>query len=181
MGLRILLFSTSFRYTDDMELDDAVHTAILTLKEGSVILASWPFSSPLWWRYLMLVILQLFSFEGQISAKNIEIGIIGADKKFRQDYLFTYSLFSHYGFLLHALKWFFFSDSICFIIDITTHALFSRKWFGRAWGGREKKSAVHFLCRIWSGQKKRMNRNYSKGKMVDNYETGGVIVNLCRS
>ncbi|CAN1166310.1 Proteasome subunit alpha type-2-A [Linum perenne] len=44
------------RYTEDMELDDAVHTAILTLKEG---------------------------FEGQISAKNIEIGIIGADKKFR--------------------------------------------------------------------------------------------------
>ncbi|CAB4276749.1 unnamed protein product [Prunus armeniaca] len=45
------------RYTDDMELDDAVHTAILTLKEG---------------------------FEGQISGKNIEIGIIGTDKKFRQ-------------------------------------------------------------------------------------------------
>ncbi|KAJ6294466.1 hypothetical protein OIU76_022524 [Salix suchowensis] len=44
------------RYTDDMELDDAVHTAILTLKEG---------------------------FEGQISGKNIEIGIIGADKQFR--------------------------------------------------------------------------------------------------
>ncbi|KVH95782.1 Proteasome A-type subunit [Cynara cardunculus var. scolymus] len=44
------------RYTDDMELDDAVHTAILTLKEG---------------------------FEGQISGKNIEIGIIGADKTFR--------------------------------------------------------------------------------------------------
>ncbi|KAH1210959.1 Proteasome subunit alpha type-2-A [Glycine max] len=44
------------RYTDDMELDDAVHTAMLTLKEG---------------------------FEGQISGKNIEIGIIGADKKFR--------------------------------------------------------------------------------------------------
>ncbi|KAK7324305.1 hypothetical protein VNO77_27838 [Canavalia gladiata] len=44
------------RYTDDMELDDAVHTAILTLKEG---------------------------FEGQISGKNIEIGIIGSDKKFR--------------------------------------------------------------------------------------------------
>ncbi|KAE8671781.1 Proteasome subunit alpha type-2 [Hibiscus syriacus] len=35
------------RYTDDMELDDAVHTAILTFKEG---------------------------FEGQISGKNIEIG-----------------------------------------------------------------------------------------------------------
>ncbi|PWA44602.1 proteasome subunit alpha type-2-A [Artemisia annua] len=44
------------RYTDDMELDDAVHTAILTLKEG---------------------------FEGQISSKNIEIGIISADKTFR--------------------------------------------------------------------------------------------------
>ncbi|KAK8551382.1 hypothetical protein V6N12_040025 [Hibiscus sabdariffa] len=44
------------RYTDDMELDDAVHTAILTLKEG---------------------------FEGQISGKNIEIGIIGTDKNFR--------------------------------------------------------------------------------------------------
>ncbi|KAF9594620.1 hypothetical protein IFM89_034242 [Coptis chinensis] len=44
------------RYTDDMELDDAVHTAILTLKEG---------------------------FEGQISSKNIEIGIIGNDKTFR--------------------------------------------------------------------------------------------------
>ncbi|CAL5392187.1 unnamed protein product [Camellia sinensis] len=46
----------SYRYTDDMELNDAVHTAILTLKEG---------------------------FEGQISEKNIEIGIIGTDKKFR--------------------------------------------------------------------------------------------------
>ncbi|KAK6785183.1 hypothetical protein RDI58_018638 [Solanum bulbocastanum] len=45
------------RYTEEMELDDAVHTAILTLKEG---------------------------FEGQISSKNIEIGIIGTDKVFRQ-------------------------------------------------------------------------------------------------
>ncbi|KAG6522430.1 hypothetical protein ZIOFF_019570 [Zingiber officinale] len=44
------------RYTEDMELDDAVHTAILTLKEG---------------------------FQGQISSKNIEIGIIGIDRKFR--------------------------------------------------------------------------------------------------
>ncbi|XP_028054684.1 proteasome subunit alpha type-2-B-like [Camellia sinensis] len=49
------------RYTDDMELDDAVHTTILTLKEG---------------------------FEGQIFEKNIEIGIIGTDKKFRQVILF---------------------------------------------------------------------------------------------
>ncbi|EFJ08572.1 hypothetical protein SELMODRAFT_177615 [Selaginella moellendorffii] len=44
------------RYTDDLELEDAVHTAILTLKEG---------------------------FEGQISGKNIEIGIVGSDQKFR--------------------------------------------------------------------------------------------------
>ncbi|CAI9260239.1 unnamed protein product [Lactuca saligna] len=44
------------RYTDDMELEDAIHTAILTLKEG---------------------------FEGQISGKNIEIGVIEADKTFR--------------------------------------------------------------------------------------------------
>ncbi|KAI7756616.1 hypothetical protein M8C21_021367 [Ambrosia artemisiifolia] len=41
------------RYTDDMELEDAIHTAILTLKEG---------------------------FEGQISGKNIEIGVIEADR-----------------------------------------------------------------------------------------------------
>ncbi|KAE8722936.1 Proteasome subunit alpha type-2 [Hibiscus syriacus] len=54
------------RYTDDMELDDAVHTAILTLKEG---------------------------FEGQISGKNIEIGIIGTDKKFRQAPASTLSSF----------------------------------------------------------------------------------------
>ncbi|OIW05334.1 hypothetical protein TanjilG_28799 [Lupinus angustifolius] len=53
---RYALTSMAVLYTDDMELDDAVHTAILTLKEG---------------------------FEGQISGKNIEIGIIGADKKFR--------------------------------------------------------------------------------------------------
>ncbi|GBG65319.1 hypothetical protein CBR_g50356 [Chara braunii] len=44
------------RYTEDMELEDAVHTAILTLKEG---------------------------FEGQISGSNIEIGIVGADHQFR--------------------------------------------------------------------------------------------------
>merc|ERR1711933_647613 len=60
------------RYNDEMELEDAVHTAILTLKEG---------------------------FEGQMNENNIEIGVIGGDdpkdaKKFRrltpaeiQDYL----------------------------------------------------------------------------------------------
>ncbi|XP_062215450.1 proteasome subunit alpha type-2-like [Phragmites australis] len=43
-------------YTEDMELDDAIHTAILTLKEG---------------------------YEGQISSNNIEIGIIRSDREFK--------------------------------------------------------------------------------------------------
>eukprot|EP01024_Parvocaulis_polyphysoides_P020312 TRINITY_DN19444_c0_g1_i1.p4 TRINITY_DN19444_c0_g1~~TRINITY_DN19444_c0_g1_i1.p4 ORF type:complete len:101 (-),score=19.59 TRINITY_DN19444_c0_g1_i1:81-383(-) len=55
------------RYSEDMELEDAIHTALLTLKEG---------------------------FEGEIKADNVEVGIVGEDKKFRvltvaevQDYL----------------------------------------------------------------------------------------------
>lgn len=44
------------RYADDMELEDAIHTAILTLKEG---------------------------FEGQVTETNIEIGVIGDDQKFK--------------------------------------------------------------------------------------------------
>ena len=44
------------RYSDDMELEDAIHTALLTLKEG---------------------------FEGQISASNIEVAIVGEDHKCR--------------------------------------------------------------------------------------------------
>jgi 20S proteasome subunit alpha 2 len=44
------------RYSDEMELEDAIHTAILTLKEG---------------------------FEGQISGSNIEIGVVGKDRQFR--------------------------------------------------------------------------------------------------
>lgn len=40
------------RYSEDLELDDAVHTAILTLKEG---------------------------FEGQMTADNIEVGICDAN------------------------------------------------------------------------------------------------------
>ena len=44
------------RYSEDMELEDAIHTAILTLKEG---------------------------FDGQISAENVEIGIVAEDRKFR--------------------------------------------------------------------------------------------------
>jgi len=45
------------RYNADMEIDDAIHTAILTLKEG---------------------------FEGQMTERNIEIGVLSArDGKFR--------------------------------------------------------------------------------------------------
>merc|ERR1712032_1459843 len=55
------------RYDNDVELEDAIHTAILTLKEG---------------------------FEEAITADNIEIGIVSDDRKFKvlsaaevQDYL----------------------------------------------------------------------------------------------
>lgn len=44
------------RYSDEVGIEDAVHTALLTLKEG---------------------------FEGQVCGSNIEVGIIGADRKFR--------------------------------------------------------------------------------------------------
>eukprot|EP01104_Vermistella_antarctica_P004620 TRINITY_DN1503_c0_g1_i1.p1 TRINITY_DN1503_c0_g1~~TRINITY_DN1503_c0_g1_i1.p1 ORF type:complete len:235 (+),score=65.90 TRINITY_DN1503_c0_g1_i1:132-836(+) len=44
------------RYKEDMDIEDAIHTAILTLKEG---------------------------FEGQMSEKNIEIGIVGKEGEFR--------------------------------------------------------------------------------------------------
>lgn len=44
------------RYSEDMELEDAIHTALLTLKEG---------------------------FEGQISGENIEVAVVGPDHKFR--------------------------------------------------------------------------------------------------
>jgi len=50
-----------------MELEDAIHTALLTLREG---------------------------FEGEMNGRNIEVGIIGKDRKFKlltpqqiQDYL----------------------------------------------------------------------------------------------
>lgn len=44
------------RYSEEIELEDAIHTAILTLKEG---------------------------FEGELTGHNIEVGIIGEDKTFR--------------------------------------------------------------------------------------------------
>lgn len=55
------------RWTSDMELEDAIHTALLTLREG---------------------------FEGEMTANNIEVGIVRKDGKFQvlspvqiQDYL----------------------------------------------------------------------------------------------
>lgn len=44
------------RYSADIELEDAIHTAILTLREG---------------------------FEGALTEKSIEIGVVGEDRKFR--------------------------------------------------------------------------------------------------
>jgi 20S proteasome subunit alpha 2 len=44
------------RYSEEMELEDAIHVAILTLKE---------------------------SFEGAVDENNIEIGIVGEDRKFK--------------------------------------------------------------------------------------------------
>ena len=70
------------RYTEDMELDDAIHTAILTLKEGWDVLPKTQFSLVLSVFYNPNISLY-HSFEGEISSKNIEIGEIGADKVFR--------------------------------------------------------------------------------------------------
>ena len=44
------------RYRADMELDDAIHTALLTMREG---------------------------FEGEMDEHNIELAVIGPDRKFR--------------------------------------------------------------------------------------------------
>ena len=44
------------RYSEEMELEDAIHTALLTLRDG---------------------------FEGEMTENNIEVGIIGEDRKFR--------------------------------------------------------------------------------------------------
>eukprot|EP00825_Cyclidium_porcatum_P046135 TRINITY_DN7184_c0_g1_i4.p1 TRINITY_DN7184_c0_g1~~TRINITY_DN7184_c0_g1_i4.p1 ORF type:complete len:142 (-),score=54.36 TRINITY_DN7184_c0_g1_i4:316-741(-) len=44
------------RYRTDMEIEDAIHTALLTLKEG---------------------------YEGQMNSTNIEVGVIGVDKQFK--------------------------------------------------------------------------------------------------
>lgn len=49
LSLPRLCSHTDFRYNDDLSLEDAIHTALLTLKEG---------------------------FEGQMTAETIEIGIV---------------------------------------------------------------------------------------------------------
>jgi 20S proteasome subunit alpha 2 len=55
-GIWSRLLTNKFRYNDDIELEDAIHTAILTLKEG---------------------------FEGEMTENNIEVGIVDSDKQFR--------------------------------------------------------------------------------------------------
>lgn len=44
------------RFNEEMELEDGIHTALLTLREG---------------------------FEGEMTENNIEVGVVGADRKFR--------------------------------------------------------------------------------------------------
>ncbi len=44
------------RYSEDLELEDAVHTALLTLREG---------------------------FEGEMTADNITVAVVGGDRVFR--------------------------------------------------------------------------------------------------
>ncbi len=52
-----LLFSPCVvRYNEEMELEDAIHAALLTLKEG---------------------------YEGKMDHSNIEVGIVGKDHSFR--------------------------------------------------------------------------------------------------
>ncbi|XP_062211430.1 proteasome subunit alpha type-2-like isoform X1 [Phragmites australis] len=70
------------RYTEDMELDDVIHTAILALKEGYLtpimlfpLLLCSPVSS--------LTQFWTCRYEGQISSNNIEIGIIRSDREFK--------------------------------------------------------------------------------------------------
>ena len=90
------------RYNEEMELDDAVHTALLTLREGfegyglCCVLLPFPRSLPIWKRRnnmwgilapekqtLTHSSLLPSSSHREMNEHNIEIGIIGADRKFR--------------------------------------------------------------------------------------------------
>ncbi|KAI9919362.1 hypothetical protein PsorP6_017653 [Peronosclerospora sorghi] len=53
---RLRALVSNGRYHDDLEMEDAIHTALLTLREG---------------------------FEGEMDETNIEVGIIKDDKKFQ--------------------------------------------------------------------------------------------------
>ncbi|GJN40750.1 hypothetical protein PR202_gn00048 [Eleusine coracana subsp. coracana] len=69
------------RYTEDMELDDAIHTAILTLKEGYFALL--PSVVAILFVNIIANRVLDFRYEGQISSSNIEIGIIRSDHEFK--------------------------------------------------------------------------------------------------
>ena len=64
-----------------MELDDAIHTAILTLKEGYLI----PHFVALLLCLFQNILTEFWTcrYEGQISSNNIEIGIIQSDREFK--------------------------------------------------------------------------------------------------
>jgi 20S proteasome subunit alpha 2 len=74
-----------------MELDDAIHTAILTLKEGYATprLIAYYFRTFLVTNWFWIWTCR---YEGQISANNIEIGIIRADREFK----YVKSYFIHF-------------------------------------------------------------------------------------
>jgi len=59
------------RYADDMELEDAVSTAIRTLKEGFEV------------RSCVLLLMMLILLQGQLNERNIEVAVVRADKLFR--------------------------------------------------------------------------------------------------
>jgi len=54
--LRTTHCGCNYRYNEEMELEDAIHAALLTLKEG---------------------------YEGKMDQTNIEVGIVGKDHAFR--------------------------------------------------------------------------------------------------
>lgn len=84
------------RYAEDMELEDAIHTALLTLKEGfegawaglapvcccshtpaAAAAATWPH------RVLTTATPAPPSPAGELSGDNIEVAVVGEDRKFR--------------------------------------------------------------------------------------------------
>ena len=64
------------RYNEDLELEDAIHTAILTLKVSSIS-NDWICSDFIinCWENWPFPLLHQESFEGQMTEDNIEVGI----------------------------------------------------------------------------------------------------------